>query len=81
MKTAKIDWVFWIEIKRRHWFKNFWTTRGANFYEIQIFGLRISIGMPWEYDFAKQVPDSYCSHANSENLKSKFSILIKRKAN
>lgn len=78
MMTAKIDWVFWIEIKRRHWFKLFWTTRGANFFEMQVFGLKISIGMPWEYHLGTQNKE-YCLHANQENLKAKWSILIKRK--
>lgn len=78
MKTAKIDWVFWIIIERRHWFKWFWTTRGANFFEVQALGFRLCIGMPWLLGY-NQMPDYY-KHANQENLKAKFSILIKRTA-
>jgi len=40
--------VFWITFEKRQWFSKLWKTRGANFMNIQIFGLMISIGLPWK---------------------------------
>ena len=43
----KIQWVFWLTIEKRQWFKKFWKSRSANSMDIQILNYRISIGMPW----------------------------------
>lgn len=42
-----IDWVFWVQIEKRDWFKRFWKSRGSNCLNIHIFKYHISIGMPW----------------------------------
>ena len=44
----RLPWVFYLNIKvRRNWFSYWWSTRGANFKEIQIWIFQINIGMPW----------------------------------
>jgi len=46
-KLEKVDWVFWVQIEKRDWFKRFWKSRGSNSLNIQFFKWYISIGMPW----------------------------------
>jgi hypothetical protein len=83
MKTAKVDWVFWVNVSFRKWFKPFWTTRGANFRDIQLPFVCISIGLPW-LATSMTFPDYLDENtylANSTNLKQPFSFLVKRKEN
>jgi hypothetical protein len=47
MKQTALEWVFWIQIEKRDWFKNIWKSRGANALTIHFYGYHISIGMPW----------------------------------
>ena len=55
----RYPWVFWLRFEKRDWFSNFWKSRGANFLEIQIFKLCISIGLPWNKEVLKQVDVNY----------------------
>lgn len=78
-----MEWIFWIEINRRSWFKKLWSTRGANFIDIQIFGYLLSIGLPWKKcvidgykrDYTNKA-ESHIKQVNQQNLKHKFSIKI-----
>lgn len=74
-ETSRKPWVFWFDISiRKKWFSNYWTTRGANFFEMQLWIFKISIGRPWiksehfGYDHVKK--------ANKDNLRAPFSFLI-----
>jgi len=78
-----MKWVFWIQIRRRKWFTNFHATRGANFKDIQFFGLLISFGLPWLKSVIESYNRDYTHKAkehiqkvNADNLKHKFSILM-----
>jgi hypothetical protein len=79
-KYANVPWVFWFTVRiRRNWFKIFWTARGSNFREFQIWIFQISIGRPW-LNSTMTYPDYYDENTkeiNDGNLKSKFSILIR----
>lgn len=79
-QTAKVDWVFWISLSFRNWYKLFWTTRGANFRDIQIGFIRVSIGLPWLNSSMtyQDYLDEHTYKTNSENLNAPLSILIKR---
>lgn len=84
LKTAKVQWVFWINISFRKWFKFYWTTRGANYKEIQIWLIRISIGRPWlDCYVGSQYRDykttRYITETNKGNLKRFFSFKIQPK--
>jgi hypothetical protein len=43
----KIDWVFWVQIEKRDWFRYAWKWRGSNCLNLHFYGYHISIGMPW----------------------------------
>lgn len=44
----RIPWVFYVSIKvRRKWFSYWWSTRGTNSKEIQVWIFQINIGLPW----------------------------------
>ena len=72
----RIDFVFWLKISKRFTNGFNWTTRGANFYEANRFGLRLSIGLPWRKCVIRQMGDRYIKNANHENLKPLFSIKL-----
>ena len=55
----KIDWVFWVQVKKRERFQNFWKSRMANCLEIQVFNYCISIGMPWLKHVIDKADTSY----------------------
>jgi hypothetical protein len=81
-KNGYIDWVFWINISiRKKWFRKLWKTRGANFLDIQFFCFYVTIGMPWlnTYLTYENYIDSNIYNTNMENLKNKFSFLVKSK--
>ena len=63
MKKEKIPWVFWVSIKKRDWFCNFWVNRYSNSICIQIYKIHISIGMPWH----KKVVEYYKEKFNDFN--------------
>jgi hypothetical protein len=44
---GRIDWVFWVQIEKRDWFKKIWKSRGSNCLNFHFYGYHISIGMPW----------------------------------
>lgn len=82
--TANVQWVFWINFSFRKWFKFYWTTRGANFKEIQIWRLRISIGRPWLDCYVKSQHRDYSStkyitQTNKDNLKRLFAFKVQPK--
>ena len=78
--TKKTNWVFWFKISiRRKWFSYWWSTRGANFKEYQIWIFKISIGQPWLHDVIEQETKGHADNVNSDNKKMSFSRLIKQK--
>ena len=84
-KKSKFPWVFWLSISwRPNWFKYFWSTRGANFYELQIWKFKVSIGRPWILDVIHNYRKDYGTlnhvrETNRLNLKRKASLLIGNK--
>lgn len=47
-ELANYPWVFWLSIScRPKWFSYNWSTRGANYKEIQWWIFKINIGRPW----------------------------------
>jgi hypothetical protein len=50
----KVDWIFWVSIEKREWFKNFWKSRGSNCVDIQIYNYHISIGLPWHKEVIRK---------------------------
>lgn len=84
MKTKKVKWVFWISFEKRNWFNNIWHTRGSNYLDIQLFKIRVSIGMPWLKRVVESKIRDYgqdgmlreINKANSGNLNHWFSFLI-----
>lgn len=84
IETANYPWVFWVNIGWRKWFTFFWKTRGANFMDIQIWRMHISIGMPWYKGYLKGCQRDHGSaknihKTNQDNLKAPLSVLIKAK--
>jgi hypothetical protein len=59
----RIDWVFWVQVEKKDWFKKLWKSRGANNLNIHFYGYHISIGMPW----LKHVIEQYKSE-NSNSI-------------
>lgn len=49
-RTKRTDWVFWLQIERRDWFRKVWKSRGSNNLNIHFYGYHISIGLPWLKD-------------------------------
>ena len=84
IKTSKMPWVFWFRISiRRKWFSYWWHTRGANYYELQVWIFKISIGRPWFIGAVYQNRKDYGSlnhirQTNADNLKAPFTILMNR---
>jgi hypothetical protein len=86
---GKIDWIFYIQIEKRDWFKRFWKSRGSNCLNIQFFKWHISIGMPWLQDVVDKAdvlyPLSGINHfhktneANREGVKRHGRIRFVRK--
>ena len=83
LPISNYPWVFWITIRwRPEWFSFYWTIRGANFRDVQLWKLHISIGRPWlqvlmdshqrDYGSAKDIHET-----NKGNLRNRFSILLK----
>ena len=80
---SNYPWVFWFKISYKpKWFSRLWSTRGANYFEMQLGFLRISIGRPW----LKNVTDAYirdqgsCKRVhetNKQNLQDFFSFKMK----
>lgn len=68
-KISNIEWVFWIEIEKRDWFKNFWKSRGANALIIHFFKWHISIGMPWLQSAVDKSSLESINETNRMNLK------------
>ncbi len=56
---SSYPWVFWVRFEKRNWFCNFWKSRGSNCLDIQIFKLRISIGMPWHKEVLRKASVNY----------------------
>jgi len=50
----KVDWVFWVNVEKREWFKKFWKSRGSNCLDIQIFNWYISIALPWHKEVVRK---------------------------
>lgn len=72
LTKIKFPWVFWIRFEKRQWFSKLWKSRGANFMDIQIFNIHISIGMPWKKMYMNSNMRDYRSlkhmkHTNSVN--------------
>lgn len=80
--VSTLPWVFWMHISiRRDWFSYWWSTRGANFVEFQVWIFCISIGRPWLKSVIESKIHQYGSaysikKTNEENLKLPMSILI-----
>jgi hypothetical protein len=80
----KYPWIFRISFKiRKNWFSYFYYSRGANFLEIQLWILCISIGMPWSNTYIQCHLDNYgdlnsLRHTNDTfcTKDSKFTFLI-----
>lgn len=73
-----INWVFWLKISiRKDWFSFYWTTRGANFMNMQLGVLFIDIGLPWKKTFRRSVGDNYIQEANKINVLNPWGIAIK----
>lgn len=66
-KISNIDWVFWVQIQRRDWFKIFWKSRGANFLTLHFLKWHISIGMPWLRSSVDSTPIESISKTNELN--------------
>lgn len=50
-EMSDYPWVLWIKISiRKDWFTHLWYTRGANACDIQLWKIRIQIGLPWIKD-------------------------------
>lgn len=64
---SKIDWVFWIQIEKRDWFKRFWKSRGSNCLNVQFFKWHISIGMPWLQHVVDKTDVNYLLKLNEHN--------------
>ena len=64
---SKTDWVFWIQIEKRDWFKKLWKSRGANNLNIHFYGYHISIGMPWLKHVVESAGISHIKAANKAN--------------
>jgi hypothetical protein len=58
-EVKNYPWVFWIRFEKRKWFKNFWKTRGSNCMDIQLYNLRISIGLPWHRDVLMKAKENH----------------------
>jgi len=58
-KLGRIDWVFWVQIEKRDWFKKIWKSRGSNSLNIQFFKWYISIGMPWLKEIVDKADVNY----------------------
>lgn len=52
-------WVFYVRVKRRKWFTNFWKSRGSNYLDLQFFNIHISIGMPWHKSVLENIEHNY----------------------
>jgi hypothetical protein len=80
---ANYPWVFWVRISYRpKWFSRRWSTRGANFKEIQLWVFKISIGRPWlkgpiEAHIRDYGSTQYVHDTNKQNLKPFFSFTCK----
>lgn len=78
----RLPWVLYISIKvRRNWFSYWWSTRGSNFKEVQIWIFQINIGMPWNENALKSKVRDYGSlegvkKINDEHLKRKWTWQI-----
>jgi len=47
--NKNLPWILRLNVEiRKDWFSYWWSTRGANFKEFQIWIFKISIGMPWK---------------------------------
>lgn len=70
MKTeiSNMDWVFWIQIEKRDWFKRFWKSRGANSLTVHFFKWHISIGMPWLQNAVNESSLESINETNRMNL-------------
>lgn len=79
--NSKYPWVFYISVRKRSWFKNFYKSRGANYIEFQIFKFVITIGMPWNsqnINYASKNPSWYHSmNARNESFNKWYHIHIK----
>jgi hypothetical protein len=74
-------WVFYVDIRKRKWFSYYWSTRGANFKEFQIFIFKITIGMPWKKSVLNSKINDYgnlksAKNTNDANLKRRFSFQL-----
>ena len=82
--AKKVPWVFWIQVRRRKWFKWFWKSRGANHLDIQIIWFHVSIGMPWNQSNVRSELSQWgnlnnIEKTNNQNLKNPWAILIEPK--
>jgi hypothetical protein len=75
--TNIMPWVLYIDIKvRKDWFSYYWSTRGSNFKEIQLWILQINIGMPWlETPLKSNIRD----YGTLEGVKKTNDGMLKRK--
>ena len=58
MKT-NYPWVFWIRFEKIKYFQWFQKIRYANCLQIQVFKLRVLIGMPWVKHVLKKADVNY----------------------
>lgn len=81
-KKIICPWVFYINISvRKDWFSYWWSTRGSNFKEFQVWMFKISVGRPWsqivlELLMSEYGNIEYAMKTNTENLRGPFTILI-----